>query len=108
MSVQASGMPWQFFYSLKHFRNFSNVKADRLSVPRFFRLLLKEVLVFLLIFSGWLLYALLADIWFQPIELPADLIFMKMAYISLQTYFVVAMIRFTHRMIARGGREDEE
>ena len=73
-----------------------------------FRLLFKEILVFLLIFSGWLLYALLADIWFEPIELTADVIFIKMAYISLQTYFVVAMIRFTHRMIRRGGRGDEE
>jgi len=72
-----------------------------------FKALLKEVLVFLLIFSGWLLYALLADIWFEPVELPADLIFIKMAYISLQTYFVVAMIRFTHRMIRRGERDDE-
>ena len=74
---------------------------------RVFRLLLKEILVFLLIFSGWLLYALLADIWFEPIALPAEAVFIKMAYISLQTYFVVAMIRFTHRMIGRGGQDGE-
>ena len=77
-------------------------------MSRIFRLLFKELLVFLLIFSGWLLYALLADIWFEPIEMPANIIFTKMFYISLQTYFVVAMVRFTHHMIGRGGKEDEE
>lgn len=66
-----------------------------------FRLLFKELLIFLLIFSGWLLYALLSDIWYKPIRLPAEAIFAKMFYISLQTYFVVAMIRFTHRMLWR-------
>ena len=73
---------------------------------RTLRLLFKELLVFLLVFSGWLLYALMADRWFQPIELPPEAIFFKMFYISLQTYFVVALIRLTHHVIERGG-EDE-
>lgn len=73
---------------------------------RIFRLLFKELLVFLLIFSGWLLYALLADRWFQPIELPPEAVFIKMFYISLQTYFVVALIRLTHHVIERGGEEE--
>lgn len=64
-----------------------------------FRRLLKELLVFLLIFSAWLLYALFSDLWYAPIPLPAEAVCMKMFYISLQTYFVVALIRFTHRML---------
>jgi hypothetical protein len=73
-----------------------------------FRLLFKELLIFLLIFSGWLLYALLSDLWYKPIRLPADVVFIKMFYISLQTYFVVAMIRLTNRSLKRGGQGDDE
>ncbi len=73
-----------------------------------FRLLFKELLVFLIIFSGWLLYALLSDIWYQPITLPAETLFFKMFYISLQTYFVVALVRLSNHAIRRGGRGDDE
>lgn len=84
------------------------MRAGHLSMFGIFRLLFKELLVFILIFSGWLLYALLSDRWFKPIRLPAEVVFIKMFYISLQTYFVVAMIRFTHRMLQRGGQGDDE
>jgi hypothetical protein len=69
------------------------------------RRLIKEVTIFFMIFSAWLLYALLSDRWYEPIRMPAELLFFKMAYISVQSYFVIALIRLTHYAIIQGGKE---
>jgi len=73
-------------------------------MKRLMGILVREITLFLTIFSGWLLYALISDRWYEPIEMSAEILFFRMAYISVETYFVVALIRMTHRFV----RDKEE
>lgn len=71
-----------------------------------FRRIKAEILIFLTIYSGWLLYALTADIYYRPVGLDAQTLLVRMFYVSVETYFVVAVIRFTAKSLKN--RDDEE
>jgi len=63
-----------------------------------------EILIFLTIYSGWLLYALSAHLYYEPIHLSAETVMLRMFYMALQTYFVVLLIRFG----LRGTKSEDE